>query len=77
MVGEGGEVRGGERGDMKQITAHSNPYSSSSLSFCLLCIRRGFDKNFARGRAEHVSTYHIDIFSGQGATKKRSMGEMY
>ncbi len=35
------------------IQAHSNPYSSFSLSFCPLCIRRGFDENFARGRAEH------------------------
>ncbi len=51
--GEGG---GGERGDMKQITAHSNPYSSFSLSFCPLCIRRGFDKNFARGCAEQCNT---------------------
>jgi hypothetical protein len=31
---------------MKQITAHSNPYSSFSLSFFPLCIRRGFDKKF-------------------------------
>jgi hypothetical protein len=29
---------------MKQITAHSNPYYSFSLSFCSLCIRRGFDE---------------------------------
>ncbi len=35
-----------ERGDMKQITAHSNPYSSFSLSFRPLCIRRGFDEKF-------------------------------
>ncbi len=48
---EGG---GGGRGDMQQITAHSNPYSSFSLSFCPLCIRRGFDKSFARGRAEQM-----------------------
>jgi hypothetical protein len=47
--GEGG---GSWRGDMKQITAHSNPRSSFSLSFYPLCIRGGFDKNFARGRAE-------------------------
>ncbi len=43
-----------EGGDMQQITAHSNPYSSFSLSFCSLCIRRGFDKNFARSSAEHT-----------------------
>ena len=41
-----GEVGGGRGGDMKQITAHSNPYSSFSLSFCPLCIRRGLDKKF-------------------------------
>ncbi len=36
-----GEVGGGEgRGGVKQITAHSNPYSSFSLSFCPLCIGR-------------------------------------
>jgi hypothetical protein len=51
-VGRGGSWREGERGDMKQITAHSNPYSSFSLSFCPLCILQGFDENFARGRAE-------------------------
>jgi hypothetical protein len=39
QYGEGGRWREGERGDMKQITAHSNPYSSFSLSFCPLCIR--------------------------------------
>jgi hypothetical protein len=42
---EGGSWRG-ERGDMKQITAHSNPYSSFSLSFFPLCIWQGFDKKF-------------------------------
>ncbi len=45
--GEGGSEReGGGRSDMKQITAHSNPFSSFSLSFCPLCIRRGFDEKF-------------------------------
>ncbi len=59
-----GEVGGGggERGGMKQITAHSNPYSSFSLSFCPLCIRRGFDKNFARGRAEHFHSALSECF---------------
>ncbi len=43
--GEGGEEGGGEgRVGMEQITAHSNPYSSFSLSFYPLCIRRGFDE---------------------------------
>jgi hypothetical protein len=27
-----------------QITAHSNPHSSFSLSFFPLCVRRGFDE---------------------------------
>jgi hypothetical protein len=38
---------------MQQITAYSNPHPSFSLSFYPLCIRRGFDKNFARSCAEH------------------------
>ncbi len=42
--GEGGSWRGERRGGMRQITAHSNPYSSFSLSFCQLFIRRGFDE---------------------------------
>ncbi len=50
----GGEGGGGdgEEGDLEQITAHSNSHSSFSSSFCLLCIRRGFDKNFACSSAE-------------------------
>ncbi len=40
----GGKLEEGGRGDMKQITAHSNPYPSFSLSFFPLCIRRGFDE---------------------------------
>ncbi len=49
----GGEGR--ERGDMQQITAHSNSHPSFSLSFRPLCIRLGFDKNAARSSAEqHV-----------------------
>ncbi len=42
-VGGGGEVGGG-RGGKEQITAHSNPCPSFSLSFFPLCIRRGFDE---------------------------------
>ncbi len=43
--GEGEEGGGGEgKGGMKQITAHSNPCFSFSLSFFPLCIRRGFDE---------------------------------
>jgi hypothetical protein len=38
----GGE--GEKRGGMGQITAHSNPYSSFSLSFFPLCVWRGFDE---------------------------------
>jgi hypothetical protein len=58
--GEGGSLRG-ERGDMKQITAHSNPYSSFSLSLCPLCIRRGFDKKFCTWPCRTVSNVHINI----------------
>jgi hypothetical protein len=53
----GGEVGVEEGGDLQQITAHSNPHSSFSSSFCPLCIRRGFDKNFARSSAEHFLIY--------------------
>jgi hypothetical protein len=42
-----GEVGGEGRGDMRQITAHSNPYSCFSLSFFVLCIRRGFDEKIS------------------------------
>jgi hypothetical protein len=44
-AGERGEGGGGERGGLQQITAHSNSCPSFPLSFCPLCIRRGFDKN--------------------------------
>ena len=46
MRGVGG--RGERRGGMGQITAHSNPYSSFSLSFFRLCVRRGFDQKILR-----------------------------
>jgi hypothetical protein len=45
---------------MQQITARSNPYFSFSLSFCPLCIRRGFDKNFARSREGQLYTPMFD-----------------
>ncbi len=41
---------------MGQITAHGNPCSSFSLSFSLLCVRRGFDKNSAFSSAVHGTT---------------------
>ena len=44
--GEGKKEGGEGRGGMKQITGHSNPYSSFSLSFFSLCVRRGFDEKF-------------------------------
>ncbi len=50
----GGKLEGEGRGDMKQITAHSNPYSSFSLSFFPLCIRRGFDE-----KIPHVAVQNI------------------
>ncbi len=37
---------GGRRVGVGQITAHSNPCSSFSLSSFPLCIRQGFDENF-------------------------------
>jgi hypothetical protein len=49
-----GKVGEEERGNLQQIKAHSNSYSSFSSSFCPLSIRRGFDKNFARSSAEHL-----------------------
>ncbi len=49
-----GKRGGGGGGDLQQITAHSNSCPSFSLSFCPLCIRRGFDKNFARSSAEQT-----------------------
>jgi hypothetical protein len=55
-VGKGGGGGGGEGGDLQQITAPSNSYLSFFLSFCPLCILRGFDKNFTRSSAEQVHT---------------------
>jgi hypothetical protein len=52
--GEGGGEKRERRGCLWQITAHSNLYSSFSLSFCPLCIQRGFDKKFARNGAEQL-----------------------
>ncbi len=43
MRGVGGGRRE-RRGGMGQITARSNPHSSFSLFFFLLCVRRGFDE---------------------------------
>ncbi len=40
----GGGGREERRGGVGQITAHSNPYSSFSLSFFPLCIWQGFDE---------------------------------
>ncbi len=38
---------------MGQITAHSNPYSSFSLSFFPLCVRRGFDVKLLLSAAQY------------------------
>ncbi len=67
--GEGG---GGERGggDIQQITAYSNPYSSFSLSFYPLCIRRGFDKNFARSCAEQELSRRLTVFTSKKLEKE-------
>ncbi len=45
--GGGGGGRQGGGGCSQQIATHNNLYSSFSLSFCPLCIRRGFDEKFA------------------------------
>jgi hypothetical protein len=42
---------------MGQITAHSNPHSSFSLSFFPLCVRRGFDEKIL-----HLAVQHRRIF---------------
>jgi hypothetical protein len=61
----GGE--GEKRGGMGQITAHSNPYASFSLSFFPLCVRRGFDEKFLLSAVQYmrngksVNLHHGDI----------------
>ncbi len=47
----GGEGEGEGRVVEQQIGALGNPCSSFSSSSPLLCIRRGFDKNFTLGSA--------------------------
>jgi hypothetical protein len=39
---------------MGQITAHSNPYSSFSLSFFPLCVRRGFDEKLLLSAVQYT-----------------------
>jgi hypothetical protein len=39
---------------MRQITANSNPYSSFSLSFFPLCVRRGFDDKILHLAVQHT-----------------------
>ena len=50
---EGVSWRGERRGGMGQITAHSNPHSSFSLSFFPLCVRRGFDEKILHLAVQH------------------------
>ncbi len=50
----GGE-RGERRGGMGQITAHSNPHSSFSLSFFPLCVRQGFDEKVLLSAVQYTS----------------------
>jgi hypothetical protein len=57
-------VRAGERGGEvkvveQQIGALGNPRSSFSSSSPLLCIRRGFDKNFTLGSAVHTCVHRM------------------
>ncbi len=51
---EGGEGGGGGDVVEQQIGALGSPCSSFSSSSPLLCIRRGFDKNFTLGSAIHL-----------------------
>jgi hypothetical protein len=53
-VGGGGGEKGERRNVLLQITAHSNSCPSFSLSFCPLCIRRGFNKIFAHDSAKQL-----------------------
>ncbi len=39
---------------MGQITAHSNPHSSFSLSFFPLCVQRGFDENILLSAVQYT-----------------------
>jgi hypothetical protein len=55
--GEGGE------GGVGQITAHSNPHSSFSLSFFPLCIRRGFDEKILLSAVQYKCVFFFDLFS--------------
>jgi hypothetical protein len=53
---DGGGEGGGERmGGAGQITAHSNPHSSFSLSFFPLCVRRGFDEKILHSAMQYNS----------------------
>jgi hypothetical protein len=63
MRGVGGG-KGERRGGMGQITAHSNPHSSFSLSFFPLCVRRGFDEKIQLLAVQHN---HIQKLGGEGA----------
>ena len=53
MHGVGGREE--RRGGVGQITAHSNPYSSFSLSFFPLCVRGGFDEKILLSAVQHSS----------------------
>jgi hypothetical protein len=54
--------RGERRGGMGQITAHSNPHSSFSLSFFPLCVWRGFDEKILHLAVQYISVNkHIGV----------------
>jgi hypothetical protein len=57
------ERGGGRRGGMEQITAHSNPYSSFSLSFFPLCIRQGFVEKLPHVAVQHNTHLYENIHS--------------
>jgi hypothetical protein len=48
-------------GEAQQIAAHNGPYSSFSLFFCPLCIRRGFDKKFAHAVQDSNNMLSVDM----------------
>ncbi len=73
--GEGEEGGGEGRGGMKQITAHSNPCSSFSLSFFPLCIRRGFDEKIPHVAVQHKIPVRISTVHNKGIRLMKGMND--
>ena len=70
---EGGGGKGAGKVAEQQLGALGNPCSSFSSPSSLLCIRRGFDKNFTLGDAIHLGSVHIFPWSRIG----RPVREIY